>query len=41
MARARFNSLNIGNSSFVYHSELGCSVSVSGPIYFPGSFDPL
>ena len=40
MARTRFNAPNIGNCSLVYYSELGSSVSVSGPIYFPWSFDP-
>lgn len=36
MARTRFNAPNIGNCTLVYYSELGSSVSVSGPIYFPG-----
>lgn len=40
MARTRFNAPNIGNCTLVYYSELGSSVSVSGPIYFPWSFDP-
>jgi hypothetical protein len=40
MARTRFNSPNIGNCSLVYYSDLGSTLSVSGPIYFPWSFDP-
>ena len=40
MARTKFNAPNIGNCSLIYYSDLGGSVSVSGPIYFPWSFEP-
>jgi hypothetical protein len=41
MARTRFNAPNIGNCSLVYYSDLGGTLSISGPIYFPWSFDPI
>jgi hypothetical protein len=41
MARTLFNANNISDCSLFYTSDLGGTLSIAGPIYFPWSFDPV